>query len=779
MTFQNRTFSALVALMLLGVTASALGANTAPTASSMGTGVYENDVLEFYAPGVLTNATDPEDDPLTAVLLVDVAHGALTLNPDGSFIYTPETGYSGPDSFDFAAFDGSLPSAPATVSISVIALPVSNVPPVAAPQSYSAICGVAFNVAAPGVLAGVTDPDSSVFTALCAVVPSSGSLLLIDDGSFTYVSNAGFTGTDSFQIQASDGIDFSAPVTITIVVAPQNRAPIGADAAFNLNEDETLVLPGTGLAALCSDPDGDLIKFELVTAPSQGTLNLGDYGSVTYQPQADWSGKVSFEYQISDGELTAGPYTVTLEIMSVNDVPQAADDEYTLTEDGSLLVKAGGVLNNDLDVESDVLSAKVVNWPKSGELVFNEDGSFEYVPQPDFNGSDSFSYCASDGTDMSPEAVVKLNVQAMNDAPGFDNAGDISVSEDGGEIKQQWAKNIVAGPADESGQSMYFKIDVSQSSALFAWGPMIDESGMLTFGLLPDAWGTADVTVVLYDDGGVADKGERDSSEPVTFRIFVLAANDAPSFIPGGNVSVLEDCGAQEIAWASQISAGAGDAAQILMFNVTEISDADMFAVGPSIDANGMLRFTPAANANGRARITVVLAEARPYVSALTSMAQSFVIFVRPVNDAPSFSIGADVKVRGNPDMVATNWASEIVAGPQDEQSQKLLFETLSMDNPGLFESEPRVDSMGTLYFKPAKGARGIAVITLRLVDEGGTELGGTNISETQTFTIEVEGEKQEVQGSCTAGSGNMPWWMLLAAPAMLVGAVRRKRVKA
>jgi VCBS repeat-containing protein len=77
--------------------------------------------LHIVAPGVLQNDSDPDGDALTAELASPPTRGALTLNADGSFVYTPITGYSGADSFTYVARDGTTASTPATVSFTVAA----------------------------------------------------------------------------------------------------------------------------------------------------------------------------------------------------------------------------------------------------------------------------------------------------------------------------------------------------------------------------------------------------------------------------------------------------------------------------------------------------------------------------------------------------------------------------------------------------------------------------------------------------------------------------------
>ena len=78
-------------------------------------------MLTVPAPGVLGNDSDPDGDPLTAVLVTGPSHGSLTLNANGSFSYTPAANFAGSDSFTYRASDGTVSSSPATVTITVTA----------------------------------------------------------------------------------------------------------------------------------------------------------------------------------------------------------------------------------------------------------------------------------------------------------------------------------------------------------------------------------------------------------------------------------------------------------------------------------------------------------------------------------------------------------------------------------------------------------------------------------------------------------------------------------
>ncbi|MBV7338824.1 tandem-95 repeat protein [Chloroflexi bacterium TSY] len=100
-----------------------------------------------------------------------------------------------------------------------------------------------------------------------------------------------------------------------------------------------------------------------------------------------------------------------------NTAPVAMDDSYTINEDTPLNVAAPGVLSNDRDADSDPLTAVKDSDPSNGTLTLNSDGSFDYTPNANFCGQDSFTYHANDGTDDSNVATVTIDVVCVNDAP--------------------------------------------------------------------------------------------------------------------------------------------------------------------------------------------------------------------------------------------------------------------------------------------------------------------------------------------------------------------------
>jgi len=102
----------------------------------------------------------------------------------------------------------------------------------------------------------------------------------------------------------------------------------------------------------------------------------------------------------------------------INNVPEANDDAYSTNEGTALIVDAAsGVLDNDTDIDGDTLTAIIDSGPSNGSVTLNSDGSFTYMPISNFNGADSFTYHANDGTTDSNIAEVSITVNKVSTSP--------------------------------------------------------------------------------------------------------------------------------------------------------------------------------------------------------------------------------------------------------------------------------------------------------------------------------------------------------------------------
>ena len=400
------------------VSISVTAVDDAPVAVDDAYTVDEGATLDVAAAlGVLSNDTDAEMSPLTAVQVSAPSHGTLTLNADGSFSYTHDGSETTSDSFTYKANDGLLDSNIATVSISVTAVDDA---PVAVDDAYTVDEGATLDVAAAlGVLSNDTDPEMSPLTAVQVSAPSHGTLTLNADGSFSYTHDGSKTTSDSFTYKANDGLVDSNIATVSISVTAVDDAPVAVDDAYTVDEGATLdVAAALGVLSNDTDPEMSPLTAIQVSAPSHGTLTLNADGSLSYTHDGSETTSDSFTYKANDGLLDSNIATVSISVTAVDDAPVAVDDAYTVDEGATLDVAAAlGVLSNDTDAEMSPLTAVQVSAPSHGTLTLNADGSLSYAHDGSETTSDSFTYKANDGASDSNIATVSISVTPVNDAP--------------------------------------------------------------------------------------------------------------------------------------------------------------------------------------------------------------------------------------------------------------------------------------------------------------------------------------------------------------------------
>jgi large repetitive protein len=386
-------------------------------------------VLTVEAPGVLTNDSDPNGDELTAVLVtsVPVASGSLALSADGSFVFTPATGFSGDTSFTYRASDGALLSNLATVAITVEAEQQQNQAPVAANDSYTTPFGTVLTVEAPGVLTNDSDPDGGELTAvLVTSVPvASGTLALSADGSFVFTPATGFSGDTSFTYQASDGDLLSNVATVAISVGPQpNRAPVAVNDTYSTAYETTLDVPAPGVLFNDSDPDGNPLTAVLESdADLAGGLTLNPNGSFSFTPNAGFSGITSFTYRASDGLLQSEPATVTITVREPAVVPIAQNDSASTT--GTQPVTFQILLNDSYSGGPIPAGATVTLYGANGNagspatglhgtLTLNANNSVTYQATEATNAfrTDTFTYTVTVNGQVSNVATVTIDISA-------------------------------------------------------------------------------------------------------------------------------------------------------------------------------------------------------------------------------------------------------------------------------------------------------------------------------------------------------------------------------
>ena len=195
---------------------------SAPTASAEGDVVASNYTYSTYmnqtyvqgAPGVLATVTAPAGATLTAALQTPPQRGTVLVNPDGSFTYTPPLNFTGAETWQYNVIDGVGGRGIGTVTMNI-----RSVAPNAINDAYSVAPGLFLNVPAPGVLSNDSDPSGNPLSLDSITQPTHGSLVAYTDGQFTYISDPGYLGTDTWTYQMTNGFT-RATATVTMTVAP-------------------------------------------------------------------------------------------------------------------------------------------------------------------------------------------------------------------------------------------------------------------------------------------------------------------------------------------------------------------------------------------------------------------------------------------------------------------------------------------------------------------------------------------------------------------------------
>ncbi len=695
----------------------------------------------------LTGA-DYEASPLTFTVVTPPTQGVLT-GTAPNLTYTANSLAMVSDSFTFKVNDGSADSAVATVTIGNTRAPtITSANNVTFIPSQANTFAFASN--------GIPTPTAS-FGACSPALPSV-TFAADNSGGGTLSGNptAAEAGVHTCTFTSTNGVLPNATQSFTLTVggAPTITSvatlSVPELAAFTHTVTTSSALPITGMTSVGALPTGATFTYAgapTATATLAGTPALCSRG--TYPVTLGVSNSVASSTQ-----------SFNLIVRPVNQVPSFSKGaDVTVLEDvGAQTVagwatarSAGPACESAQTVTFEIVSNTNAALFSATPAVNGSNGDLTFTPAANANGSATISVRIKDnggtadgGVDTSATQSFVINVTAVNDAPSFVKGADVSVLQNAtAQTMTPWATAISPGPADEAGQTVAFQIVSNTNATMFSAGPAISPTGTLTFTPATNQAGTATITVNLKDNGGVANGGF-DTSANQTFVITVSAVNVTPSFTKGADQTVLEDAGAQTVTpWATAISPGpANEAGQTVTFNVTNNSNAALFSAGPAVSPTGVLTFTTAANANGTATITLNLKDSGGTLNGGvdTSAAQTFVINVSPVNDAPSFVKGADQLVDTSAGLVTVvGWATAISAGPADEVGQTISFNITGNTNAALFSVLPVVAANGTLTFTPNPASTGgSATITLAAKDNGGTLNGGADTSLPQTFVIGV-----------------------------------------
>lgn len=551
---------------------------------------------------------------------------------------------------------------------------------------------------------------------------------------------------------ANNGTDtFTRSFTITVNA---NQAP-SFDAIQNQTVNEDSMNNTVSVTNITATEAGQTVTS--VTATSSNTAIVPDpvvtgqgaTRTLTYSPVADASGTVTITVTAMDNGGTANggvdTFTQSFDIVvnSVNDAPTFdVIQDQTINEDSTgntitIMNISTGPAN-----ESGQMIAPITVMTSDPAIIAaptvtgtGPTASFSIDPVADAFGTVMLTVIVQDdggtangGIDTTMQTFM-VTVNGINDAPSFSMVSNITINEDA-QATSQTLNNVVAGPANESGQ-MLTLMATSSNTALI---PNPTFSGnTLSFTPNADQNGTTMITVTLMDDGGTANGGMDTFMQ--TFMVTVNPVNDAPTFDTVQDQTFDEDS-MNNMVMVANLSAGpANENTQ----NVTLTATSSNTTLLPNPMVNGnTLSFTPNADENGTAMITLTaMDDGGTANGGVDTTTQTFMVTITSINDAPSFDMITNQTVAagaGQQMITITN----VSAGPANENTQVVTV-TATSNNTALV-ANPTITGQGatrTLMYTPSTNMGGTATITVTAMDDGGTANGGVDTF-TQDFDIVV-----------------------------------------
>ncbi|MCQ9096032.1 tandem-95 repeat protein [Vibrio parahaemolyticus] len=298
---------------------------------------------------------------------------------------------------------------------------------------------------------------------------------------------------------------------------PLATTPVTLDA---IEEDGgSIIITTEELLSNVDDEDKDTLSVEnLIIDKGNGTLVDNGDGTWTFTPQIDDDTEVSFTFDIIDDEDLVVSGSANLDILPINDAPNAENDVITTEEDTAVTID---VLVNDSDVEGDALSIQSASVPSEQGSVDIVDGKLVFTPAENFNGEATITYIVTDG-DLTDEAKVSVTVTPVNDSP-------VAV-DDTTSIQEDTAVTIdvLTNDTDVDGD----KLSIESASVPKEQGTVEVVDGKLVFTPAENFNGDAEITYTVTD-------GELTDEAKVT--VTVNPVNDMPTIKVDAVESITED----------------------------------------------------------------------------------------------------------------------------------------------------------------------------------------------------------------------------------------------
>ncbi|HHX8670649.1 TPA: tandem-95 repeat protein [Vibrio alginolyticus] len=612
----------------------------------------EDNSITLTQEQLLEHAVDIDGDDLSAInLSTNDENATVEMNEDGSFTITPSENFYGDIEFSYDVTDGEEVVA---AGLDLTVTPVNDAPE---PQDQ------AFTVGEDGLLTftdadlltGTTDVEGDNLTVEGVTYTGADGVLTDNgDGTYSFAPNENFNGDVNFTFDVSDGTD-TVTANIDVSVTPENDPPVAGSTSYTVHEDNSITISNEQLLANSSDIEGDVSIDSVSYSGNDGVLEINGDGTYTFSPNENFNGEVSLDVVVVDEDGATDSTTAGITVLEVNDPPIAGATSYSVNEDEVIIFTEEQLLAQSSDVEGDVSLESVSYSGSDGILTANDDGTYSFAPNENFNGGVSLDVVVADEDGATATTNANIDVLPVNDAPV---SGDLaySVDEDGSITLSQEQLLAQAGDVDSDNLEAVNLTAVANATVV--------ENQDGSFTITPDANfnGDIDLSFDLIDNDG--------ASVEVGVDLTVNPINDAPQSTPV-NIAGTEDT----TILITQ---------DMLLANATDIDNTydELSAVDLVIDeqygdlldnGDGTWAFTPAENFNGDVPMSFGVSDG----DLVTPVEGN--LNIEAVNDAPE---APTIQMQGEEDVVMVIDPAYIADQVTDLDGDEISVESITVRAP-------------------------------------------------------------------------------------------------
>ncbi|HHX8480657.1 TPA: tandem-95 repeat protein, partial [Vibrio diabolicus] len=659
-----------------------LPVNDAPLSGDLAYSVDEDNSITLSQEQLLAQATDVEGDALTASNLVVDGDATVTANDDGSFTITPDANFNGDIDITFDINDGT-DTIVATADLTVN--PVNDLPQ-AEDQAFTIGEDGVLTFTDQDLLDGATDIDGDnlsvegvTYTGADGVLTDNG------DGTYSFAPNENFNGDVNFIFDVSDGTD-TVTANIDVTVTPENDPPVAGSTSYTVHEDNSITISDEQLLANSSDIEGDVAISSVSYSGSDGVLEINGDGTYTFSPNENFTGDVSLDVVVVDEDGAVDTTTAGITVLEVNDPPIAGATSYSVNEDEVIIFTEEQLLAQSSDVEGDVSLESVSYSGSDGILTANDDGTYSFAPNENFNGGVSLDVVVADEDGATATTNANIDVLPVNDAPV---SGDLAYSVDEDNSITLSQEQLLAQATDVEGDAL------TASNLVVDGDATVTANDDGSFTITPDANFNGDIDITF-------DINDGSDTIVATADLTVNPVNDLPQ--PEDQAFTIGEDGVLTFT------------DQDLLDGATDIDGDDLSVEGVNYtgadgvltdNGDGTYSFAPNENFNGDVNFTFDVSDGTDTTSAYIDVS------VTPENDPP---VAGSTSYTVHEDNSITISDEQLLANSSDIEGDVDISSVTYSGNDGVFQD----NGDGTYTFSPNENFNGEVSLDVVVIDEEG-----------------------------------------------------------